>query len=148
MRSATSSIEVNAAQRLGCVDVTEELQRAIKDSGVSTGCAVVFCAHTTCSLVINEWEDGALDDLKAKLDGLVPEDAYYAHDDMTKRTQNLVEEERKNGHAHVLQMIVGGTSHSIPVADGAPLLGTWQRLFLLEMDEPKARTITFHVFGG
>jgi secondary thiamine-phosphate synthase enzyme len=133
---------------LGCVDITEDLQRAIKDSGVSTGCAVVFCAHTTCSLVINEWEDGALDDLKAKLHALVPEDDYYAHDDMTKRTQNLVAEERKNGHAHVLQMIVGGTSHSIPVADGAPMLGTWQRLFLLEMDEPKARTITFHVFGG
>lgn len=148
MRSATSSIEATAAHRLGCIDVTEDLQRAIKDSGVSTGCAVVFCAHTTCTLVINEWEDGALDDLKAKLDALVPEDAYYAHDDMTKRTQNLVEEERKNGHAHILQMIVGGTSHSIPVADGAPLLGTWQRLFLLEMDEPKPRTITFHVFGG
>ncbi len=148
MRSATFSIEVTAPSRLGCVDVTDELQRAIKDSGVSTGCAVAFVAHTTCSLVINEWEDGALEDLKQKLDAVAPIDGYYAHDDMTKRTQNIVEDERQNGHAHVLQMIVGGTSHSIPVADAAPMLGMWQRLFLLELDEPKARTITFHVFGG
>jgi secondary thiamine-phosphate synthase enzyme len=148
VRSATFSIQVTAAERLGCVDVTDELLKAIKDSGVSTGCAVAFVAHTTCSLIINEWEDGALEDLKAKLDAIVPVDAYYSHDDMTKRTQNIVEDERENGHAHVLQMLVGGTSHSIPVADGAPMLGTWQRLFLLELDEPKPRTITFHTFGG
>jgi hypothetical protein len=45
-------------------------------------------------------------------------------------------------------MIVGGTSHVIPVADGRPLLGSWQRLFLLELDEPKARSIVFQVFGS
>jgi thiamine phosphate synthase YjbQ (UPF0047 family) len=44
-------------------------------------------------------------------------------------------------------MIVGGTSHAIPVAGGEPLLGRWQRLFLLELDEPKDRTIVFHAFG-
>jgi thiamine phosphate synthase YjbQ (UPF0047 family) len=45
-------------------------------------------------------------------------------------------------------MIIGGTSHAIPVADGEPVLGVWQRLFLLELDEPKDRSVVFHVFGG
>lgn len=148
MKSATFPVTVRAGSRFAFVDVTDELQRAVKDTGVTSGCAVVFCAHTTCALIINEWEDGALEDLVGRLEQLVPRDDYFAHDDLTRRTQNLVANERANGQAHVLQMIIGGTSHSIPVAGGEPLLGVWQRLFLLELDEPKDRSITFHVFGG
>ncbi len=116
---------------------------------MTDGCAVAFCAHTTCALLINEWEEGALSDLLHRLDSVVPADAYYAHDDFARRTQNLQEAHvRQNGQAHVTQMIVGGSSHAIPVADGEPLLGRWQRLILLELDEPKDRSIVFHVFGG
>ena len=149
MRSATVDVTVTAERRHGWVDVTDELRRAIKDSGVVTGCAVAFVTHTTCALLINEWEDGVMEDLQGRLDSLVPEDSYYAHDDLGRRTQNLIAEgERRNGHAHVTQMIVGGTSHAIPVEGGEPLFGTWQRLILLELDEPKERKIVFHVFGG
>ena len=42
---------------------------------MTEGCAVAFCAHTTCALVVNEWEDGALDDLAQRLETLVPEEA-------------------------------------------------------------------------
>jgi thiamine phosphate synthase YjbQ (UPF0047 family) len=45
-------------------------------------------------------------------------------------------------------MLLSATSHAIPVVAGEPGLGTWQRLIFFEMDEPKDRTITFHVFGG
>jgi secondary thiamine-phosphate synthase enzyme len=130
------------------VDVTDDLRRAIKDSGVTDGCVVAFCAHTTCALLINEWEDGALADLRFRLESLVPADVYYAHDDLERRTQNLQEgHERMNGQAHVSQMILGAASHAIPVLAGEPTLGQWQRLLLLELDEPKDRSIVFHVFG-
>ncbi|CAN5277931.1 secondary thiamine-phosphate synthase enzyme YjbQ [soil metagenome] len=149
MKSATTTINVRPEARHGFVDLTDDLRRAIKDSGVTDGCAVAFCAHTTCALLINEWEEGALSDLIQRLDSVVPADAYYAHDDFARRTQNLQEAHvRQNGQAHVTQMIVGGSSHAIPVADGEPLLGRWQRLILLELDEPKDRSIVFHVFGG
>jgi secondary thiamine-phosphate synthase enzyme len=98
--------------------------------------------------VINEWEDGALEDLRGRLDSLFPPGDYYAHDDLERRTQNLTEDERRNGAAHVAQMIVGGTSHVIPVAEGRPMLGEWQRLFLLELDEPKPRTIVLQFLGS
>ena len=45
-------------------------------------------------------------------------------------------------------MLLSATSHAIPVADGEPSLGTWQRLLFFEMDEPKDRTITLQVFGS
>ena len=80
---------------------------------------------------------------------LVPDDLYYAHDDEARRTQNLEEShERRNGPAHVKAMLLSATSHAIPVVSGEPGFGTWQRLIFFEMDEPKDRTITFHVFGS
>jgi secondary thiamine-phosphate synthase enzyme len=149
VRSATTTIDVSVPERWGYVDLTEDLQRAIKDSGVTDGAAVAFCAHTTCALLINEWEDGALQDFRARVRGLVPEDVYYAHDDLDRRTQNLAEShERQNGHAHVKSMLLSASSHAIPVAGGEPMFGRWQRLILFEMDEPKDRQIVFHVFGG
>ena len=150
MKSVTSTVTVTAEDRYGYLDLTDELRRAVKDAGVTEGLAVAFCAHTTCALLINEWEDGALADFRAAPDrGWCPTRASTTqHDDFDIRTQNLHEDERKNGHAHVKAMLLSATSHAIPVAAGEPAFGTWQRLIFFEMDEPKDRTITFHVFGA
>ena len=65
-----------------------------------------------------------------------------------RRTQNLQEgHERANGQSHVTHMLLGSTSHAIPVGAGEPLFGQWQRLILFELDEPKDRDVVFHVFG-
>jgi secondary thiamine-phosphate synthase enzyme len=148
VKAATTTIQVLAEGPRSFLDLTDELRRAIKDSGVTTGCAVAFCSHTTACLLVNEWEEGALEDLRTRLEAMVPLDVYYAHDDLERRTQNLQEgHERKNGQSHVSQMVVGGTSHAIPVIAGEPSFGQWQRLLMLELDEPKGRSIVFHVFG-
>ncbi|MGH2685879.1 MAG: secondary thiamine-phosphate synthase enzyme YjbQ [Actinomycetota bacterium] len=148
MKSWRDDVELTAPGRLSFVDVTDELRRAIKDSGITDGCAVAFCAHTTSALVINEWEEGALEDFRARLETLIPDDVSYSHDDLERRTQNLQDgHERPNGRSHVAQMLLGGSSHAIPVAGGEALLGRWQRLILVELDEPKPRRILFHVFG-
>jgi thiamine phosphate synthase YjbQ (UPF0047 family) len=44
-------------------------------------------------------------------------------------------------------MLLGGSSHAIPVEAGEPALGRWQRLLLLELDEPKQRTVSLRVYG-
>ncbi|MEX0754244.1 MAG: secondary thiamine-phosphate synthase enzyme YjbQ [Actinomycetota bacterium] len=149
MTARTITIEVTPPERYAFLDLTEDLERAIKDSGVTDGAAIAFCAHTTCALLINEWEDGAMQDFRARMRDLVPdEDHYYAHDDLERRTQNLQEShERANGHSHVKSMLLSATSHAIPVVSGEPGLGRWQRLILFEMDDPKDRQIMFHVFG-
>jgi len=149
MTASTSSITVTPDERFSYLDLTDDLRRAVKDAGITDGVAVAFCAHTTCALLINEWEDGALDDFRRHLTDLVPhDDAYFRHDDFEIRTQNLQPDERANGHAHVKAMLLSATSHAIPVIGGEPSLGTWQRLMLLELDEPKERTITFQVMGS
>lgn len=147
LEGATFQTVVRAEHRLGFVDLTARVTRALEASGVSDGFCVAYSRHTTCALLINEWENGAQEDLLRRLDLLVPEDGYYAHDDLGRRTQNLVPNERANGRAHVIQMIVGGTSQVVPVADGRPALGRWQRVFLLELDEPKDREVVIQAFG-
>lgn len=149
MKTVITSLTVRPPERYAFLDLTDDLRRAVKDAGITEGLVVAFCAHTTCALLINEWEDGALDDFRRHLTELVPhEGAYYRHDDFELRTQNLHPDERRNGHAHVKAMLLSATSHAIPVADGEPSLGTWQRLLFFEMDEPKDRTITLQVFGS
>jgi secondary thiamine-phosphate synthase enzyme len=145
-KSVTSEVVVRCPRRLSWIDLTEDLRRAIKDSGVTEGCSAAFLTHTTCSLIINEFEDGALEDFERRLEALVP-DGYYAHDDLDRRTMNLQPEERINGRAHVTAMMVGGTSQTIPVTGGEPVFGRWQRLLLLELDEPKDRKCVFNVWG-
>ena len=148
MRSRTTTVEVTASERYGYLDLTDDLRRAIKDAGVTDGAAIAFCEHTTAALLINEWEEGAMADFRRHLTELIPhEGIYYAHDDFDIRTQNMNEDERKNGHAHVKAMMLSATSHAIPVVAGEPAFGRWQRLIFLELDEPKERRITFHVFG-
>lgn len=149
MRTSTVDAVVQADRRLGYVDLTDDLRRAIKDSGVAEGCVVAFCPHTTAALLLGEWEEGALHDLRARLEVLVPEEAEYAHDDLDRRRQNLEEgHERPNGRSHVAHMLLGGSSHAIPVIGEEPALGRWQRLLLLELDQPKERRVLFHVFGN
>ena len=148
MESWTTLAVVRAATRLSFVDLTAALTAALGQQELHHGCVVAFCRHTTCLLIVNEWEDGALEDLRTRVAALFRDDVYYAHDDLRRRTQNLVDDERANGRAHVAQMIMGGSSHAIPVAGGVPLLGRWQRLFLFELDEPKDRTVVFHCFGS
>jgi secondary thiamine-phosphate synthase enzyme len=149
MRLTTSEVTVCAASKRGFVDVTEDLIRAVKDSGVTHGLATIFCRHTTCGLLINEWEDGALEDLQARFESLAPGAGYYAHDDPDLRSQNLDPsgDERRNGDAHVIQMLLANTAQVVPVMDGEVALGRWQRLFLVELDEPKDRSVLIQVMG-
>jgi secondary thiamine-phosphate synthase enzyme len=147
MKTWGMQIEATADGRLGTVDLTDDLRRAVKDSGVTEGLVVAFCPHTTCTLLLDEWEEGAMEDLRKRLDDLVPA-TYYAHDDLERRRQNLQEgHERANGRSHVAHMLLGGASQAIPVDAGEPALGRWQRLLLLELDEPRGRRVSFRVLG-
>ena len=145
--NSPQTLTVVAPSRLACVDLTAQAHDFVARAGISEGALLVFCAHTTCSVLVNEWEAGALEDVGMKIDELVPTAAYYAHDDASRRTENLVPDERRNGHSHVAQMIMGQTSQLVPVSDGGLLLGRWQRIFLIELDEPKERTVVLHAFG-
>jgi secondary thiamine-phosphate synthase enzyme len=130
-------------------DVTDEVNEAVQESGITNGIACVYSPHTTCCVRVNEFETGFLEDFAELLKRLVPTERYYAHDDWDKRTENICEEDMLagNGHAHCMSMLLGSAGESIPVVDGYLQLGTWQRVLFLELDRERDRRWIVQVVG-
>lgn len=129
-------------------DVSDLVREVVVRSGVRHGQVTVYSPHTTTSVVINESETGFLNDFRRLVAMVIPEDRYYEHDDWELRTENLQEDEYINGHAHCRQLLVGATSATIPVVEGEVLLGQWQRVLFLELDQARDRRVVFHVQGA
>lgn len=140
--------ETKTGGRLDAVDITEEVMETVERSGVRDGSVLVFSPHTTCCLLLAEptAETRAL--LEETMDRLAPPDAYYAHDDLTIRTENLVEDEPANGPAHIFHVIVGKASETIPVAGGRVVLGGSQRVLFVELDSSRERRYCIQVLGN
>ena len=119
-------------------DITERARKFVAAAGITSGLLTVFIQHTSASLVIQENADpDVLKDLADAFAGLAPRMANYRHttegpDDMPSHIRSALTQ----------------TSLSIPVADGKPLLGTWQAIYLFEhRDAPHQRHIVMHIIG-
>ena len=130
-------------------DVTDDVVDTVERSGVENGMALVYSPHTTCAIVINESESGFIRDFEELVQGLVPEDRSYFHDDMGLRTENLDDDDHDvpNGHAHCKQGLIASASQTIPVVNGQLQLGRWQRVFFLELDRARDRRVLIQVLG-
>ena len=123
----------------GTYEITDEVARAVRASGVTTGTVTVFIQHTSASLIIYENADAsARTDLHAFFERLVPEDQdYFIHtaegsDDMPSH----------------LRMVLTRTSEVLPIMQGRMALGTWQGIFLFEHRRAAhSRTIAVSVVG-
>lgn len=130
------------------VDITTSVADAVAGAGLAEGLVSVFCPHTSCGLVITEAEEGHHEDLAAVLEELAPEGRDWAHDDLTRRWQNLEPDERRNGWSHIRHLLATSPSLVLPVLDGALALGRWQALFLVELDGPRPeRTVVIQAWG-
>ncbi len=129
------------------VDLTDDVRDSLKRSGIRHGQVTVMSPHTTTSVVINESETGFLNDFRRLLSAIVPIEGYYEHDDHEVRTENLQEDEFINGHAHCRQLLVGSTSVNVPIVDGELVLGRWQRVLFVELDQARQRRAILHVQG-
>ncbi len=131
-------LDVRTAGR-GLEDVTASVEAVVARSGVTTGLCVVFCPHTSASLVLTENADpSARADLLAWLARVAPDaDPRYAHD-----------AEGDDDMAAHLRSAMTRSSETVPVARGRLALGTWQGIFLAEhRTSPHLRTLVVHVSG-
>ena len=106
------------------VNVTDEVVAIVGRSGVKAGTVQVFCVGSTAAVGTIEFEPGLQRDLPEMLDRLIPPSRDYGHERAWHDG---------NGHSH-LQATLLGPSLSAPVADGRPVLGTWQQIIHLECD--------------
>jgi secondary thiamine-phosphate synthase enzyme len=137
VRQAITTLEIRT--RRGLTDVTARLHEIVRAEKIRTGLLTAFLRHTSASLVIQENADpSAQRDLERFLDRLVPDgDPLYEH---TTEGDDDMPSHVKTALTH--------TSESIPIRDGALVLGTWQGLYVWEhRDAPHRRELVVHVIG-
>jgi secondary thiamine-phosphate synthase enzyme len=120
------------------LDVTDDIAAAVRSTGVRDGIVTIVSRHTTMAVRIQEAEPLLMEDLLTFLRRLAPSNVHYQHNDFRIRTHHMHDDESPNGHSHCLQFLLG-TSETVPVMDGELLLGEWQRIFLVELDGPRAK---------
>jgi len=119
-------------------DITAEVTRLVRESGLRSGIVTVFCPGSTGALTTIEYEDGVIADLQQVLDEIVPLDRPYRHhlrwgDD--------------NGHAHIRAALMG-PSITVPFVDGRLTLGTWQQVVFCDFDtRPRNRRLVVQILG-
>jgi secondary thiamine-phosphate synthase enzyme len=135
------TLELSSERPFQLLDVTDAVNEAV---GAGDRAVHVWCPHTSCGLLVGELEDGFHEDLERVLEQLAPVGGPWAHDDMSRRHQNIEPDERRNGWSHVRAALATLPFVVVPVQDGRMALGRWQRLFLVELDGPRPRR-TLHV---
>lgn len=112
------------------IDITEEVQQTVQQSGIVEGICHVFVMHATAAVIVNENADPNIcTDLLNALNNAFPDHAGYLHDRIDG-----------NAGAHIKAAVLG-PSETIPVKDGKLQLGRWQSIMLVELDGPRERKV-------
>jgi len=128
----TKQITVATRSKTELVDISSEIEKIVKDSGIKDGVCWVFVPHTTAGISINEGADPSVKtDILSRLDKLVPSAERYEHLE-------------GNAPAHIKTSIVG-SSEILIIEKGRLLLGTWQSLYLCEFDGPRHRKVIIKI---
>jgi len=138
MKVHQGEIEVKTKGENDMVDLTDEIQRIVRESGVREGIACVFVPGSTGAVTTIEYEPGLMKDMPAALERIAPRDEYYHHHETWHDY---------NGHSHVRASIIG-PSLTIPITNGKIVHGTWQQIVFMEMDvRSRHRRILVKVLG-
>jgi len=135
---ATKKITESTAGCCDIIDITAKLKEHIQRAQIRAGTATLFVSGSTAALTTIEHEPGLIQDLKEFVEKYIPSDRRYHHDDRWGDD---------NGFSH-LRASLFGPSLAIPIENGAPSLGTWQQVILLDFDNrPRTREIIVQLIG-
>ena len=134
----TKTITESTAGFCDIIDITATFTQQIRAARMRNGTATLFVNGSTAALTTIEHEPGLVKDLKEFLDKHIPSGWRYHHDDRWRDD---------NGFSH-LRAALFGPSLAIPIVDGAPSLGTWQQIILMDFDNrPRSREIIVQLIG-
>ncbi|MBN1846500.1 MAG: YjbQ family protein [Sedimentisphaerales bacterium] len=139
MMVKTEQIQVKTRGHGEVIDITDAVKQAIRRAKLTVGTATLFHVGSTAGLTTVEYEPGLVrHDLAAAFERIAPRQAVYQHE------QTWHDD---NGHAHVRASLLGA-SLAVPFVDGAPTLGTWQQIVLIDFDtRNRSRTIVCQLIG-
>ncbi|HPE62542.1 MAG TPA: secondary thiamine-phosphate synthase enzyme YjbQ [Methanothrix sp.] len=135
---ATEHIDFQTRGNGEMTDLTAKVAAALDRSEMEAGVVVVFASGATGAVTTIEYEPGLVEDMLGALERIAPHDIEYAHN---RRWGD------GNGHSHIRASVIG-PSLTVPFADGKLLLGTWQQIVFLDLDNrPRYRRVVVQIMG-
>jgi len=127
-----SSLNIVSQKHYQLIDITEKIKKEVEKSNINEGICLVFTPHSTCAIVLTENEERLKNDwlffLQKQVKGL-----DFQHNQIDN-----------NADAHILAGILG-QEKTIPIYNGKLQLGTWQQIFLVELDGPRERKVVIKI---
>jgi secondary thiamine-phosphate synthase enzyme len=125
-------IEIRSRTRTEFIDITADINDALRLADVVNGVCHLFVLHTTAGITVNEGADPSVQiDINKFLGKLVPKDPSFTHTE-------------GNSDAHIKSALVG-TSQTLLIETGKLLLGTWQSVYFCEFDGPRSRRVAVKI---
>ncbi|NOZ57946.1 MAG: YjbQ family protein [Calditrichaeota bacterium] len=136
MKSHTKYLWFNTRRHREYINITSEVEAAVRESGVQEGMVLVSAMHITAGVYVNDAEDGLIQDIDEWLEKLAPFRPDYRH----HRTGET------NGDAHLKSLLIG---HEVilPITDGRLDLGPWQQVYYAEFDGQRRKRLIIKVIG-
>jgi secondary thiamine-phosphate synthase enzyme len=135
METQTRTVCLQTDRKQQLIDLTSLLSETISASGIRNGIAGIYSQHTTAALLVGESQAALVDDVLDFLKRVVDDNLDYKHN-----RPELSDCERKNAASHLRSLFL---NHSVmlPIVDGKPVLGQYQRILLAELDGPRERSL-------
>lgn len=138
MSVITRTITVSSNGENDMIDITRQIDGAIKATMLQDGIVAIFVSGSTAAVTTIEYEPGLKRDFPKMLARIAPSEIKYEHDNTWHDG---------NGHSHVRASLIG-PSLTVPFKNKGLMLGTWQQIVLLEMDtRPRERKIILQMIG-
>lgn len=136
MKSYREELWFETHTRRAYLNITAQVDAAVRNSGVREGMVLVNAMHITASVYINDDEAGLLHDYEAVLERLVPQNATYRHNDTGE----------DNGDAHIKRQLMG-REVVVAITDGKLDFGPWEQIFYGEFDGRRRKRVLVKVIG-
>lgn len=136
MKSMTKHLWFDTTQRIQFINITDEVEQLLVDSGIKEGLVLVNAMHITASVYINDAESGLIQDYQRWLKELVPLNRSYQH--------NLTGED--NAYAHLMRTIMG-REVVVAVTNGKLDFGPWEQIYYAEFDGNRRKRVMVKIIG-
>ncbi|MGC9007290.1 MAG: secondary thiamine-phosphate synthase enzyme YjbQ [Sulfurihydrogenibium sp.] len=136
MKSYTKYLTFNTKNRRELIKITQDVEKAVRESGVNEGLCLVSAMHLTASVIIQDDEEGLHEDIWNWLENLAPFKEDYKHH---RTGEDNADAHLKNLLTH-LQVV-------LPITNGKLDLGPWQEIFYAEYDGQRPKRVIIKIIG-
>ncbi len=144
--TANIIIPLETKREFDIIDLTDKVKKFVQESNIKDGLVNIQTLHTTATIFVNEKEPLLTEDFKRHLEKLSPKTLNYQHDNFSKRTVNMCDDECANGRSHC-RAINMPTNVCLNLISHKLQLGTWQRILFIELDRARKRRVQIQVMG-